>query len=248
MRRERVGFEEEKKRESVSGKKKRRFAGVGRVIGGIQQQDQEESRNSNWSRRFGGIGLGFGFRVIGVRYRDCRCVHQGLVDMDWLMSSPGIDLYTRRVHLQLVVVGLVDVFTRDCRCVHQGLVDMDWLMSSPGIDLYTRSEWTTLCVGDDVSKVIGAKVLVSGRRGVTRLGEKRRGDVLRAWHVTHGGISFAGAGKLRLLGPIAERHVAAGTQRSRATTCEDLGDSTSTYLEADRAAGERRRLWEMTWR
>ncbi|KAK9146741.1 hypothetical protein Sjap_006644 [Stephania japonica] len=29
MRRERVGFEEEKKRESVSEKKKRRFAGVG---------------------------------------------------------------------------------------------------------------------------------------------------------------------------------------------------------------------------
>ncbi|KAK9146590.1 hypothetical protein Sjap_006493 [Stephania japonica] len=48
----------------------------------------------------------------------------------WLIGSPG-------VHLQLVVVGLVDVFTGGGRCVHQGLVDMAWLMSSPGIDLYT---------------------------------------------------------------------------------------------------------------
>ncbi|KAK9095731.1 hypothetical protein Sjap_021228 [Stephania japonica] len=30
--------------------------------------------------------------------------------------------------------------------------------------------------------------------------------------MTHGGISFAGAGSWRLAGPVAERHVAAGTR------------------------------------
>ncbi|KAK9109587.1 hypothetical protein Sjap_017647 [Stephania japonica] len=54
-----------------------------------QRGRDRDQRDRSWGQRSED-------RQSGVRDRRTgRCVHKGLVGMDWLMSSPGIDFYTR---------------------------------------------------------------------------------------------------------------------------------------------------------
>ncbi|KAK9156017.1 hypothetical protein Sjap_003497 [Stephania japonica] len=105
MRRERVGFEEEKKRESVSGKKKRRFAGVGesdwwhpttRSRGqSISENQTIVSQNGNFELGFFAPGSSRKY-YIGIWYKKASIQNRVVVWIanrdEALSDSPSLEL------------------------------------------------------------------------------------------------------------------------------------------------------------